>query len=273
MKKIIILFTSIIILLLNCDVIEGPKKIVNPYNPSDDDFIAPIAIFSACPDNESTVDNCDINFQWSGNAESMNFRFKLDDNIWSEWSSEQSIEYTLLDEGLHRFQIESRYFNQVTSDQSQIINFTVDDIQGQALVFFPRKVEVSGNENFSVEIIGHELSNVSGLNLDIDFNYVGLQVQSIEIFDQTTELLKCNNGSVIPFHKFDNQTGTINIDIGIATGTPAGISGTGRLARINFTNITQTNKTISFNSTTELRDPANQKITLTEMVNSQVVIR
>ncbi|MEA3500205.1 MAG: hypothetical protein U9R41_04200, partial [Candidatus Marinimicrobia bacterium] len=103
MYRRLLLTILMIVVFISCDIMKGPENITNPYNPADPDFDPPQAIFDLGPKNGETIENCNIIFTWIGNAENMNFRFKLDNDIWSEWNSDKSIEYTLLDEGLHTF--------------------------------------------------------------------------------------------------------------------------------------------------------------------------
>lgn len=262
----------LILFLSSCSILEGPKEISNPMDPNDPDFVTPTVTFLQAPVEGEIVDTSFVTFEWEGNQPSMNFSYKMDNNDWTEWSTEKSVEFNYMDEGSHSFEIKSRYFNGVESDMPQRILFSVDDVQGPALMFFPRKSTVTNGETFSVEIVAEEVENLAGAKVVVLFNASYLQVQGITVYEDERSILKTNGGTVIPFYEFDNSVGSLKIESGVATGDPPGVDGTGAIASVMFQTIMSGTTEITFDLSSEMRTPNNESILLSEMVEGVVII-
>ena len=256
----------------SCSIFEGPEEISNPLDPSDPDFVPPAVTFIQSPAEGDTVDTCFVAFEWEGIKPSMNYSYRLDEQEWSDWSSGHSVEHPLLDDGDHRFEVKSQYFNGVERDNPQTINFVVDDILGPALRIYSRLTEVTVGEQFSIEIIAEDVSNMAMAKIVIKFNELFLQVISIQVYEDDTAFLRTNGGTVIPFSQYDNSNGTITINVGVATGSPAGVTGTGAVAKIDFTSTTSGYFSIRFDNSSILRDPDNIPIQLYEFGDGGVYV-
>lgn len=258
-------FFILIFGLSGCSLLEAPEDVSNPMDPNDPDFEPPAVTFIQSPEDGQIVDTCFVRFEWEGNQPSMNYSYRIDEKDWSEWSTDHLIEYPLLDEGDHTFEIKSRYYNSVESDDPQEVSFTVDDIQGPALWIYPRLTEVVVGEQFSVEIIAEDVTDLAMAKVVIEFDEHYLQTQSIQIYDNENAFLRSNGGTIIPFSEYDNTNGVITIDVGVATGDPASVAGTGAIAKIVFISTHSGNATIQFDTSTELRRPDNSSIIIQEL--------
>jgi len=263
-------FFILIFGLSGCSLLEAPEDVSNPMDPNDPDFEPPAVTFIQSPEDGQIVDTCFVRFEWEGNQPSMNYSYRIDDKNWSEWSTDHLIEYQLLDEGNHIFEIKSRYYNSVESDYPQTVSFTVDDIQGPALWIYPRLTEVFVGEQFSVEIIVKDVTDLAIAKIVIEFDDYYLQAQSIQIYDDENAFLLSNGGTIIPFSEYDNTNGAIIIDVGVATGDPASVAGTGAIAKIVFISTHSGNATIQFDTSTELRSPDNRSIIIQEIAPGYV---
>ena len=241
-------------------------------DPNDPDFLSPYVEFIQTPEEGATLDICYVRFEWEGNQPSMKFSYQLDNNEWSDWSTEKSIEFDYLDEGDHTFQIKSQYFNSVESETPQEISFVVDDVQGPALIFYPRKVEVMNGSNFSVEITTEEVTNLAGIKAVVDFDPNYLMVCEIQVYDNEDAFLKKNGGTLISFSEYDNTSGYLKIESGIATANPAGVEGSGTLARITFKAKQSGSTEMFFDEYSEMRNPDNENIVISEVVKGIVII-
>jgi hypothetical protein len=261
---------SFVLIISACSILEGPGEISNPMDPNDPDFVPPQVTFSLAPAAGETVDTSFVKFTWEGNFPGMVFSFRMDTAAWSDWSADQSIEYPLLDEGDHNFQIRSRYPNGVESEIPQEIGFTVDDIHGPALWFSPRLTEVTVGEQFRVEVMAEEVTDLAMLTISLRFDPNIMQVQEITVYEDNTAFLKSNGGTIIAFQEFDNANGTVNIDVGVATGSPTSVNGTGVIAGIDFIAFSEGNTEIRYEGNTEMRNQDNQEIPVQERVTGVV---
>jgi len=270
-KLISILLFSILV-LGSCSIIEGPEDISNPMDPNDPDFVPPTVTFIQAPSEGGTVDTCFVSFEWEGNKPSMNYSYRIDDENWSDWSSDNTIEYSLLDEGNHSFEVKSRYFNGVESDDPQVISFTVDDLIGPALTLLPRYSVGQQNEVFEVEIVAHEVIDLALVKAILNYDPNRLTVSNVTVYESES-LLAINGGTVIPFYTVDSIQGLITIEVGVATGSPHSVSGTGGIARIGFIPITTQSSTLSFKLSSELRNSDNATIQINDFGNGGVYVQ
>ncbi|MBC8401997.1 MAG: hypothetical protein H8E14_10955 [Candidatus Marinimicrobia bacterium] len=262
-----------ILILGSCSIFEGPEDISNPMDPSDPDFVPPAVTFIQAPDEGETVDTCLVVFEWEGNQSIMNYSYRIDDQEWSEWSNKYTVEYPLLDEGSHSFDISSRYFNGVESDDPQVISFSVDDLTGPALTLNPRGS--SGRQNYTTEIeisvVG--VSDLALVKAVLIFNPDELSVAAVNVYDEES-FLAINGGTVISFNSYDNVEGTITIEVGVATGDPVSISGSGAIAKIGFIpKIAPRYTGISFDISSEFRNPDNTTIQIDDFGNGGVYVQ
>lgn len=273
-KFFTISFFSLVAIFIigSCSILDGPEEISNPMDPNDPNFVPPTVIFSQAPSDGSTVDTCFVAFEWEGNKPSMNYSYRIDDQEWSDWSNERIVEYTLLDEGGHRFEIKSMYFNGVESDDPLSIDFSVDDLTSPALTLFPRYSVGQINEVIEIEIVAHEVTDLALVKAILNYNPDQLAVNSIIVYESES-LLAVNGGAVIPFYSVDNEMGTITIEVGVATGNPTGVSGSGKIAKIGFIPITTQPSDLNFGLSSEFRNPDNTTIQINDFGNGGVYVQ
>ncbi len=263
----------LLLLACTCGILDVPNIPSNPMDPSDPSFETPKVSFSIAPNEGATVDTCYVLLAWSGNHPGMSFSYQMDSESWSDWVGDTSVVYTYLDEGSHTFLIRSRYYNGVESQAPISLSFTVDDIHGPALRFYPRYKIVSSGSSFSLEVFLEEVVNVAGVKAVITFDPVYLLVDQIDIYEDVKSLLKQNSGTVIPFYSYDNADGSATIEAGAATGDPPGVSGTGPIAKITFIANRSASIEIVFTPVTELRTPENTHIPILELVGAFAAIQ
>lgn len=253
----------------SCSIIEGPIEYSNPLDPNDPNFEPPGVNFIQGPTEAEIVDTCVVTFEWDGNYSGMSYSFRIDTEEWSEWSNLHLVEYPLLDEGPHHFEVKSRYFSGVESDDSQVVSFVVDDLKGTALAVFPRYSRISQAEDVEVEIIVHDVTDLAIIKVVLNYNPTRLTVNSVQVYEGTS-FLAANGGTVIPFYSIDTVQGNITIDVAVATGSPNGVSGSGGIARINFTSISSQPSSIDFEISSEFRDADNTTIQIGDFGNGGV---
>jgi len=263
----------VIVGFLGCSLLEEPEDISNPMDPSDPDFTFPYVTFLDAPTNGEIMDTCFVRFEWEGNQVDMNYSYRTDEGIWSGWSPDESVEYPFLDEGDHLFEIISRYYNGVESEESQVLSFQVDDVEGPALMFYPRSIEVASDSIFFLEILIEGVTDLTGVKAIIDFDCTILNIQNIQIFDDERSLLLKNGGTLISFCEYNNSDGTIKIESGVATGNPPFVDGSGLIARITLSSTRTGTTTLQYNILSEMRDSNNTTIEILETVAAHVRVK
>jgi len=267
------LLSFVLILSLgSCTILEGPEDISNPLDPNDPDFEPPSVTFIQAPVDGSTVDTSFVLFDWEGSQSSMNYSYRMDDREWSEWSSDSAVEYQLLDEGPHDFLVKSRYFNGVESDDPQSISFSVDDLNAPAITLLPRYITAILNQSVDVEIQIHEVTDLALSKVILEYDPNQLLVNAITVYESASFLAK-NGGAVIPFYSNDVESGQITIEVGVATGNPTGVSGSGPIAKISLTSTTSSASSLQFSQVSEFRDAQNTTIQIGDFGHGGVYVQ
>ena len=248
---------------LNCDIGTPTDPVRdNSLDPGNPDFIPPKTTILSGPGESETVTTADVTFTWTGNQPTSEFSYRLDDVVWSDWSDNTSTSYTFLDESSYTFEVKSRYPTGQEEEQPEARNFTVDAVKGPAFTFYKRHSFPKSGDSFSVDVIAEEVTNLFAASVEVLFNPNLLQVTGITAYDNDGAFLKSNGGGVVPFFEFDNQLGRVRIDIGVAAGDPAGVTGSGALANIQFRTLRAGKSPLRFVSNPQMRDPDNNSITI-----------
>ncbi len=245
----------------------------NPIIPDDPNYEPPQTTILSGPAEGAVVDTHTVTFSWRGNQAGMDFMHLRPDSTWSDFSTDTSVTFRYIDEGDYLFEVSGRYSSLVEEDIPASRSYTIDDIRGPALRLYPRYQEVDVGSEFSLEVMLEEVENVFAVKVVLEFDPAALQVSNIEVYEDSRSLLKANGGNVIPFSSVDTTQGTVTIEVATATGNPPGVSGTGPIAQITFSAIQAGQAEITFDAPSEIRDPDNATIPLTEKAKSLVEVR
>ena len=252
-----------VLLLFACETGEEftPE---NPLDPDNPDYIPPeVAILS--PAEGAVVVESSITFSWMGNDADMLYRYKMD-SVWSDWGLPETITIDYIDEGVHGFAVQSSY---ITGDTSTVesISFTVDAVEGPALMFYPRKQAASQGSSVQFQILAEEVYNVAGAEFTILFDPTELQINSAAAGTAFGDY-----GEVIFISDIDNSSGSMTISTAVWGENSPSFSGTSAIALIDVQVIKQGNLTISFDDSGIMKDPNNNDITINETVAGLVVV-
>jgi len=256
-----------------CSKMPSEPEFNNPIIPDDPNYVPPETTIITGPAEGVPVDDHTVTFTWTGNQESMTFTHRLNEGTWSEWSYDTTATLAYLDEGAYLFEVKGQYASGVEDDTPATRSYTIDAIHGPALWLYPRYQEIDQGSSFTMEVMLEEVENVFALKAVLEFDPSTLQVSQIEVYEDARSLLKANGGTVIPFSRYDNTTGSATIEVATATGSPPGVDGTGAIAKITFTAVSSGSSLISFATSSALRDPDNADITLNDMAEAQVEVR
>ena len=263
---------ALIIGILSCSESLGDPSQDNPLDPDNPSFIPPLTTIISGPSEGETLDTADMTFIWRGNRDDSEFSFRLGASEWSVWSDDTTVAYTYLDELEYLFEVKSRYLSGIEEEQPQSINFSVDAVEGPSFVIFNRYNVVGAGESFTVNILAEEVKDLFAAQIIIDYDPLRLEVISVVALDAETDFLRQNNAEVIMFSEFDNQTGQLNIDLGIWNGDPAGVSGTGAMIEIHFIALNSGSTLLRFNRESQMRSPDNIQIIINDYPDGLVEI-
>lgn len=266
------------IILTACDQIISPAddtELENPKDPESDVHVAPETSIISAPEEGSTVTTSVVTFEYSGNDDGMLFQWQLNSDGWSGWNIESSVTLAYLEEGSYTFEVRGAYdpgsggYPTDIDDSPAVVNFIVDAIHGASLWFSPLYVTVPRGIDFEMHLVAEEVSDLMAVRAVIRYDTSILE--ALEVEDGT--FLTSTGGSLVSYHSIDSESGTIEINIGTAAGTPIGVSGTGTVCRILFRGIVSQESEITFDTAnTLLRDHLNQVVTINYLVGALVVI-
>ena len=261
MSRKLILFA--VLLLFACE--PGEEFIPdNPLDPDNPDYVPPeVTILS--PAEDDVIEESSIIFSWMGNETDMLYRFRLD-SVWSDWDLSETITIDYIDEGVHGFAVQSSY---ITGDTSTIesISFTVDAVEGPALMFYPRRQIASQGSSVQFQIIAEEVYNVAGAEFTISFDPTELQINSAVAGTAFGDY-----GEVIFIADIDNTNGSVTISTAVWGQNYPSISGTSDIAILDVQIIKQGDHQLEFDGTELFRAPNNDDITVNATVNGLVVV-
>lgn len=271
MRRLIYILTGLAVAALTgvtpgCQGPEAPVFEDPPWWPGPG-YVPPSTTITSGPNDGEIIERADVTATWVGSDSVTEYRYRMDGVDWSQWQSNTSADYPLLDEGEHVFQVMGRYPTEGEQPQPTTRTFTVDAVKGPALMFRPRRVVVEPGDTFSVDVVAEEVEDLMGARVAIAYDATALRLQEIE----EGEFLAKNGGSVV---FLDEQGGgSLTFDTAVAEGTPAGVTGTGAVATLTFRAQREGEMTLTYVDESVLRDSTNQDIPLSDRVDGVVVVR
>ena len=251
-----------ILALLSCAEDFAPDNPLDPENPT---YIPPEVTITSGPTEGTTLATPTATFTWEGNEPAMLYRTRFDSLNWSGWLSATTKTFDYLDEDDHVFNLQAKYTTGDTSDVISVI-FTVDAVQGPALMFYPRRHIATNGSVVNFQIMAEEVFTLTATEFSVEFDPTSLQVISI-----TEGSIFSDAGESIFFSEYDNQQGTITISAGLWGGENPTVYGTDDVAVLEVQVIQQGEAMLSFDGTETFRDPENNTITIQQSVNGLVV--
>jgi len=268
----VLTFLALTIGIVSCSSsLEEPAQ-DNPLDPDNPSFIPPLTTIISGPSEGEILDTADVTFVWRGIRDDSEYSYRLVDSVWSDWGNDTTVSYTFLDELDYLFEVKSRYLSGIEEELPKSINFTVDAVQGPSFKFFNRHNTVELNELFTVNIFVEDVEDLFAAQIQIAYNSGKLKVMDVVGRDAETDFLRKNRGEVILFSELDVDLGLIIIDIGIWSGDPAGVSGTGAMLDIHFKALNSGSTHLRFNRDSQMRSPDNLPINIHEFPEGLVEI-
>ena len=257
------LFIIIVLLFWSCDeVVLEQDNLLDPGNP---EYDPPVITFVSGPGGGETISTSEATFSWEGNDLVSEYRTKINNDPWGDWADHTSITLQYLDEGGYTFSIQGRY---TTEDTSAVIsnNFSVDAVQGPALMFYPRANFSSVGSNVTFQVLAEEVTSLTAAQFNVTFDPSKLEIVSV-----TEGSLLQINGESIFSTEFDNQTGSLSVITAALGGDLPSVDGTGVLLELVLEVKATGTSNLEFDGTELLRDPDNNNISISETVNGLVI--
>ena len=257
------LFIVFILLFWSCEeIVVQQDNLLDPGNP---EYDPPVITFVSGPGGGETISTSEATFSWEGNDLVSEYRTKINNDPWGDWADHTSITLQYLDEGGYTFSIQGRY---TTEDTSAVIsnNFSVDAVQGPALMFYPRANFSSVGSNVTFQVLAEEVTSLTAAQFNVTFDPSKLEIVSV-----TQGSLLQINGESIFSTEFDNQAGSLSVITAALGGDLPSVDGTGVLLELVLEVKATGTSNLEFDGTELLRDPDNNNISISETVNGVVI--
>ncbi|MFC1530262.1 cohesin domain-containing protein [Gemmatimonadota bacterium] len=261
-----------------CDAFIPPlvdAELENPIDPeSPDTFVEPETTITGGPTEGSTITSPSTTFSFSSNADLYQWSLlgTTWDGAWSAWSEVSSLTLEYLNEGSYSFLVRSAYAPGEGAPTSidptpASLSFSVDAVAGPSLRLSPLLISSSVGEEVLIEIVAEEVTGLMAVKAVIHYDPGKLTVEELLKGD----FLASTGGSVAAYFDIDDLGGAIEINIGTATGTPVGVSGTGTIAHLRCTISAAIDQDLTFDQAlTEFRDADNQPIAIVSLIGARV---
>jgi len=215
----------LLLFILSCgDVPEFEAD--NSFDPQNPLYTPPSVTLKSGPQNNDILTSSTTTFSWNGNLEGMFFRYFLDERLLQEWDAINSVVINFLDEGSHRFSVQGKYPTGDVSDTVHV-DFSVNAVDGPAILFFPRKqISVAGG-NFSFDILAEEVDSLAAASFTLTFDPSFIEIDSVAVGQYIVD-----NLDSIFYNDFDNAAGTATVITGLLGTNSPTFSGTASIAKI-----------------------------------------
>ena len=278
----------LVFLCASCEKDHGELDFTNPLDPVSPNFVKPDTKITGGPKDSEVLTEEKATFSWEGNrsleiqfGRSLSeYSFRLQHlewpilsewSEWSEWASAASFTFGNLDEGDYLFSVKSRYLEMTEEDLSpDTRHFTVDAVEGPTLMTRPRYKIVKPGTSFEIEIVAEEVTGLVAVHAVLAYDRSVLETRGEDI--GTGDFLGASGGEIL-FLKNLSNSGTIEINSGVALGGSSGAQGSGAIARIKFKALRTGETALNFAQEPKFRDPGNNPILVEKPVGGIVKVQ
>jgi len=271
MKKIIQIRTAsaltsvaaiLYLALSGCSMPAAPTH-SNPSDPDNPDFVGP-AVEILTPTEGATFSSGTATIYLHGSGSAYEYSYKLDANVeWNtNWVKDTVLTIPGLSEGNHTIQAVARDQGGFIGTPTPVRNFTINQYTNTFLMYPPSQTIAVG-ETAEVWCKMEDLATpVSAVRLVIYMSNYWI-VDTISASADTGYHWVANGGSPMgPFFSNYGSNYYMDVSLGVAGGTPAGVDGSGRVFKIKAQGI-QAGNMYMYISNIYARDTLNAAITTT----------
>ena len=176
------------------------------------------------------------NISWSYylHVNSIPTLFIPDSTLFTVKDTIKTVSFTFLTDTSYTFYVRTHYPNGEIEDPPTHYEFRVDDIQGPALRFHPRKYDIAIVEtSFIMEIYAEEVTGLTGAKIVLEYSLDSLTIGKIFQPDDQLFFLSPNGETTLFLESVRSDSdgiGTITINMALAGTDIVSVSGTGKLA-------------------------------------------
>ena len=233
----------------------------------------PVVVITEGPPEGFVIDEDEVLFQFESRDTwgTTEFSHKMDGGEWSPWGEETTVRYQHLEEsslvGPHVFEVRVRADAGTSEPQQRV--FEVDAVQGPALLLSPKVPGAARGEEMTVDVVAEEIEGLLAMRLVLDFDAGRLRFAEVS---KVEGFLDQNGGEIVgPLKESGAEEGRLDLSLGVAGGSQAGVSGTGRLVSLRFEAVRSGDVSFTWHPDTSLRNADNQPLAVDKIGSAGTV--
>ncbi|MDI6738899.1 MAG: cohesin domain-containing protein [Candidatus Edwardsbacteria bacterium] len=268
MRSILLLALAAGLLLTpGCTTRTAPAH-SNPFDPDNSGYANPGVVIVSGPADGQTTNSSTVSFSWQGQGSAVEFSYSLGTAAWSGWSAGTACTIDALYEEPYTFRVRARNADRgVGATVSR--TFTVNSVAGPSLMVKPRAVTAGVGDTIELACMLEEVATpVLAAHLVLNYTAGALSLISAD----TGQYWSANNGS--PIGPFDNSiAGKADYSIAVTGGSPAGVTGSGRILKLRFSAAAIGSTTVTYDAVAGIRDTLNAPISLNDRTSCTIVVQ
>ncbi len=104
----------VLLFFFSCNLTSDfPLEPYNEYDLNNPNYVSPTIIFLEGPVDDSIINTDEVQIKWTGNKNSMKFRYRFDNSAWSTYSYQDSVILQNIVIGNHIFFVQGKYINEI----------------------------------------------------------------------------------------------------------------------------------------------------------------
>ena len=223
-----------IIIGSTCTKYDDPD-LVNPFDTTGTEFVAPAITFTTDFTDGAVIDTHSVTLSWQGNETAYEYSWVLDYNMWSDWSEDTTVSFELLDDGNYTFMVKSRTKTGFEAETFQWISFQIDDVQGPAMVFYPRNMHYNiPGDTLYMFVKFVEVERLAGVSIVIPMSTNNYTITDYDIYDGNNSFFGANAEEVLVIVNENNAENLLEISMGRVSNTSFIVSGSYAIAQITI---------------------------------------
>ncbi len=272
MRRTFWLWITVLTIAGACTETTSPPEYTNPFDEKNPEYTEPQAVLNQAPDDGTILTDDSVKFEWEGNRPESKFTYCLMgyDNSWSDYTKNTQATYPKLDDKEYVFLVKEQYKSGAEQKDSTYASFEIDAVEGPAFVIEKQYVESQTGKDITLNLIAEEVTDLMGYSIKILYNPDKIQLKNIReasgFFDADADGTS--------FLQSTGADGWIKLEGTRLGGNPAGVEGTGVLAKLTFNSGNYTKVQMQFASPAEclMRNSNNESITINQTRGATLVI-
>jgi hypothetical protein len=265
-----------VILVLSAMALAGCSKLkvdepshTNPVDPFYPGYVEPGAHFVGTPGEGGMVTTASVTLNWRALGTARQYRYRMDTPAWGAWVKDSSATYGSLQEGGHRFEVQAADSGGYPGSTVAARNFTMNRYSNTVMIYpLASTVHVGDTVQFVCELedMGPYVSAVEML--------LYMQTSRLDTVGASADTGYCwrgNNGSPVGPLFTNYGANYLQVALGVAGGSPAGVRGTGRIFKIRAVAKAAGSTSVQM-SNLIVRDTLNQPVTVTLPPSSAITV-